>query len=562
MAELKETELTYKISESNSQIKRLENVLNMPQGPRSVMDFYKNDNSEIGKKRYAAARAKLLEVTNQIDSIKAKVKTFETQLTVIETKNTKLKNEKKLKEDLETAQRDLQYAKDIRDSDAEAKAEQKIKDLKKPVLNADGTVMQQPYDGDNDFVRDVNAKGLKVTRNPEDGSSWVSGTEGDSQVQQYIYIGPETRTPLFMKEKAGLLANDYAPSTSDFDGVAKRVIQDSIKSPRGLKGLFDDLRSAGLRIPENDYNKLDTTSKSFGIALSYALQKHTKAMVNDLEQNKNITPKSFFKYVQEDLKTAGLGGPQVSYDEYVTKVDEAESDLNRFFIEYLGRGASDEEQKRYYKQLRALEKKNAQVTTQTETDSGGTSRKVTGELQLDAEDILQLQRNIAGKALDGSDIDVILKGGAAAAQAVNSTLAYAKKYGITLSNKDALKYVSNSLQNNDKDTSKINAKLLAVSKATYSNLSDVLSEDVDLDDLSANYKRTMRDILEIPESQIDVLNPTIQMALKNNGNKGAMNLTEFERALKKDPRWGNTSNALETAAGYANSILRNFGLIA
>jgi hypothetical protein len=72
----------------------------------------------------------------------------------------------------------------------------------------------------------------------------------------------------------------------------------------------------------------------------------------------------------------------------------------------------------------------------------------------------------------------------------------------------------------------------------------------------------MRQILEIPENQIDVLNPTIQMALKNNGNKGAMNLTEFERVLKKDPRWGKTSNARETATGYANSILRNFGLIA
>jgi hypothetical protein len=365
-----------------------------------------------------------------------------------------------------------------------------------------------------------------------------------------------------MKDKPGQLVNDYAPSTFNFDGVRKRVIDDAIKSPRGLKGLFDDLRGAGLRIPQVDYDRLDTTSTSFGQALAYALQKHTKTMVNDLEQNKNINPKSFFKFVQEDLKDSSITGPKVSYDEFVTKVDEAESDLNRFFIEYVGRGATDEEQKKYYKQLRALEKKNAQVTTTKETDSGGTSQVTTGEFRLDAEDILQLQRNIAGKALDGSDIDVILKGGAGAAQAVNSTLAYAKKYGVTLSNKDALKYVSSSLQNNDKDTSKINAKLLAISKATYSNLADVLSEDVDLDDLSANYKFTMRQILEIPESQIDTLNPTIQMALKNNGNKGAMNLTDFERALKKDPRWGTTSNALETAAGYANSILRNFGLIA
>jgi hypothetical protein len=124
-----------------------------------------------------------------------------------------------------------------------------------------------------------------------------------------------------------------------------------------------------------------------------------------------------------------------------------------------------------------------------------------------------------------------------------------------------LRYVSTGLKNNEKDTNAIKAKLLAVSKATYSNLSDVLSESVDLDDLSANYKFTMRQILEIPEAQLDTMNPTIQLALKNNGNKGAMNLTEFERVLKKDPRCGNTSNAIETAAGYANSILRNFGLI-
>ncbi len=285
-------------------------------------------------------------------------------------------------------------------------------------------------------------------------------------------------------------------------------------------------------------------------------------MVNDLEINKNIQPKSFFQYVQEDLKSAGLGGPQVSYSEYVTKKDEADSDLNRFFIDYVGRPATEEELNKYYKDLRALEKKNAQVTTTKDTDSGGTSKVTTGEYQLDAEDILQLQRKIAGKALDGSDIDTVLKGGSGAAQAVNSTLAYAKKYGVTLTNQDALKYVANSLKNNENNTKAINAKILAISKATYSNLADVLSEDVDLDDLSANYKYTMRQILEIPEAQVDTLNPTIQLALKNNGNKGAMNLTEFERVLKKDPRWGNTSNALETAAGYANSILRNFGLIA
>jgi hypothetical protein len=526
---------------------------------RRDMAIWDDDDRPTAVKKYNVAKAELSRLDAQVTARLAEIKLIDTQLSTIA--DTKAK-EKRTKE-IEDKKKEQARAEETLQRDKAAKLKAEIETLEAAQITADGgTPGIKPYEGDNEFVKDVNAKGLKVTVDPDNGGSWVSGTEGDAQVQQYIYIGPQTKVPLFMKDKPGQLVNDYAPSTFNFDGVRKRVIDDAIKSPRGLKGLFDDLRGAGLRIPQVDYDRLDTTSTSFGQALAYALQKHTKTMVNDLEQNKNINPKSFFKFVQEDLKDSSITGPKVSYDEFVTKVDEAESDLNRFFIEYVGRGATDEEQKKYYKQLRALEKKNAQVTTTKETDSGGTSQVTTGEFRLDAEDILQLQRNIAGKALDGSDIDVILKGGAGAAQAVNSTLAYAKKYGVTLSNKDALKYVSSSLQNNDKDTSKINAKLLAISKATYSNLADVLSEDVDLDDLSANYKFTMRQILEIPESQIDTLNPTIQMALKNNGNKGAMNLTDFERALKKDPRWGTTSNALETAAGYANSILRNFGLIA
>jgi hypothetical protein len=523
---------------------------------RNQMAIWGDGNDD---RRYKIAKAELDRLDAQVNARIAEIESIGTKLSAIadaESKDKRTKEIEDKKKELVTAQETLQR-------DKATKLQTEITALENAQITATGgTVGNEQYAGDNEFVKDVNAKGLRVTVNPEDGGSWVSGTEGDSQVQQYIYIGPQTRVPLFMKEKAGQLVNDYAPSTSDFDGVRKRIIQDSIKSPRGLKGLFDDLRNAGLRIPQNDYNRLDTTSQSFGKALSYALQKHTKAMVNDLEQNKNIEPKSFFNYIQEDLKTAGLGGPQVSYDEYVTKKDEADSDLNRFFIDYVGRPASEDELNKYYKELRAQEKKNAQVTTQTETDSGGTSRVVTGEYRLEDADIQQIQRKIAGKALNGSDIDIVLKGGSGAAQAVNSTLAYAKRYGVTLSNKDALKYVSSSLQNNENDTKSINAKLLAISKATYSNLSDVLSEDVDLDDLSANYKYTMRQILEIPESQIDSLNPTIQMALKNNGNKGAMNLTDFERALKKDPRWGDTSNARETAAGYANTILRNFGLIA
>ena len=530
---------------------------------RKQMNIWRDDTRPSAIQRYNTAKAKLDELNAAVNTRIAEIELIKSQLSDIADN----KESEKTTQDIKTKNKQLKIAEEnLETTKAEQlRAEIKALEDKAKVSLTGGSTGNEQYDGDNDFVRDVKAKGLSVTVDPNNGNSWVSGAEGDSQVQQYIYISEESRPTEIVGGKlrrSGSSSKPYTPSTSDFDAIRKRIIEEAISSPRGLKGLFDDLRGAGLRIPNNDYNRLDTTSVSFGQALSSALQRHTKAMVNDLEINKNTNPKSFFQYVREDLKDSGINDPEVDYNEYVTKRDEADSDLNRFFMDYLGRNASDEELNKYYKELRALEKKNAQVTTTKNTDSGGTSKVTTGEYQLDTEDILQLQRKIAGKALDGSDIDVVLKGGSKAAQDVNSTLAYAKRYGVTLTNKDALNYVANSYKNNDKDTSKINAKILAISKATYSNLADVLSEDVSLNDLSANYKYTMRQVLEIPESQVDTLNPTIQLALKNNGNKGAMNLTDFERVLKQDPRWGYTSNALETAAGYANSILRNFGLIA
>ena len=527
---------------------------------RNQMAIFKDDDRPSSVSRYNAAKAKLKELDAQVNTRLAEIKSIDTELSTIADTESKDKRTKEIAD----KQKQLKLAEETLQRGKAEQLTAEIKVLQDAQITATGgTPGAEQYSGDNEFVRDVNAKGLKLTRNPEDGGSWVSGAEGDDQVQQYIYIGPQTKVPLFMKDKAGQLVNDYTPSTSDFDGIAKRVIQDSIKSHGGLKGLFDDLRNAGYRISQNDYNRLDTTSLSFGKSLSGALQKYTKAIINDLEQNKNIEPKSFFKYVQEDLKDSGIGGPQVSYDEYATKRDEADSDLNRFFIENLGRGASDGELNKYYKDLRALEKKNVQVTTQTETDSGGNKSRVSGEKYLDPDDILELQSKIAGKALDGSDIDVILKSGSSAASLINGVIVQAKNYGVVISNKDAKAYIAEQLRSGTKgDVAKVKSKLLALSKATYSNLSDVLSDDVSLKELAGNYRYNMAKVLEINEDGIDTLDPTIQTALKNNGNKGTMNLADFDRLLRSDPRWGQTNNAKEEASKYAYDILKDFGLMA
>jgi len=560
MAELTERELRDTVRSLDSRISRLNSAINVPQGPRYIMGLYQNDTDDVSKERYAKAKARLDELLKQITVLEEEKKSYQTKLNTIDA----TKNAEKTKTDIEKKQKDLAFAKDIQDDTKVAKLEAEIKGLQDKVKPGN-IAADDVAEGSNLFEKDVIEKGLKVTTNPNNGESYVSGEEGGDQVPQYIYIGEESRPTETVggKLRRGPNSTPYTPSTADFDTLRKRIIDDAIKSSTGLKGLFDDLRAAGLKIPQSDYNRLDTTSTSFGLAISYALQKHTKTMINDLEFNKNIQPKSFSKYLREDLKDSDAGGPQVSYDEYATKRDEADSDLNRFFIENLGRGASNEELNKYYKDLRALEKKNIQVTTTTDTDSGGNKSRVSGEKYLDPDDILELQSKIAGKALDGSDIDVILKSGSSAASLINGVIVQAKNYGVVISNKDAKAYIAEQLRSGTKgDVAKVKSKLLALSKATYSNLSDVLSDDVSLKELAGNYRYNMAKVLEINEDGIDTLDPTIQTALKNNGNKGTMNLADFDRLLRSDPRWGQTNNAKEEASKYAYDILKDFGLMA
>jgi len=339
---------------------------------------------------------------------------------------------------------------------------------------------------------------------------------------------------------------------ASYNEVEKKILQDANTKPGGMQALFDRLYKAGL-IKKQTYDTKAIETSDFTAGLMYALREYSKKTTRDYEISGIKTPISFDDYLDKQFTPAS---PDVKYSSVTTTRDTAASDLDRFFMNYLGTGASKEQHDEYYKQLRALEKKATKVTTTTES-----SQNVAGEY-IDDLDKADLMRKVAGKALDGSNIDTILKGGAGAAQDVNSVISKARQYGVKLSNEDALDYVANELRLGQKDLNKVNAKILSIAKSTYGNLSDSLSDEVNLKDLSANYIYNMAEVLELNPKDIDALDPTVQTALKNNGNKGTMNLTDFDRMLRNDPRWARTKNAREEASKYAYEVLKDFGLMA
>ena len=500
-------------------------------GPESKLNKY-----EIGTKEYniAAAAAKRL---------REDIKALEKQLA-----------QSKLKSTQDSKQRAI----DSGNTDEANRIQENIDDLVAIINDSNDPKIKGPLfiEGDN-FGNAIRKAGLAVDTDPDSGNSTLMSDDTidyeDAGKEHLIWMGKgfQSKLPGFSS-----IADNMQIGVS-YNQIEKKILEDAQSKPGGMQALFDRMYKAGL-ISKKTYASKSTTENDFTRNLLYALREYSKKTVRDYELNDIKEPITFDEYLDKEFTPEG---PQVSYDSITTDRATAASDLNRFIMQYLGVGASKEQQDKYYKELRKLERKAVKTTTTSETDSGGTSQNFAGEF-IDEIDKMELMRKIAGKALAGSDIDVILKGGAKAAQDVNGVLAYAKRYGINLNNKDALGYVANELRKGQADLKKIDAKILAISKATYGNLSDVISEDVSLAELASNYKYNMAQVLELNPDSIDVMDSSIQTALKNNGNKGAMNLTDFDRMLRNDPRWGKTKNAREEASKYAYDILKDFGLMA
>jgi hypothetical protein len=97
-------------------------------------------------------------------------------------------------------------------------------------------------------------------------------------------------------------------------------------------------------------------------------------------------------------------------------------------------------------------------------------------------------------------------------------------------------------------------KLAAVGQPQF--VRDLLGQGIDLDEIYSPYRRTMANILELDESQIDLNDPTLRMGINE---KGDLNLYDYSKALRQDSRWQYTGNARKEVSDSALTVLRNFG---
>jgi len=95
-------------------------------------------------------------------------------------------------------------------------------------------------------------------------------------------------------------------------------------------------------------------------------------------------------------------------------------------------------------------------------------------------------------------------------------------------------------------------------------LADKIKSGIDLKTLADPYIQSMSNILEVPDTSIDLFDSKIRNAMAftlPDGKVGTKSIYDFEKELRQDPRWQYTNKAREQAASVATTVLRDFGFM-
>jgi hypothetical protein len=345
----------------------------------------------------------------------------------------------------------------------------------------------------------------------------------------YVYISPD--------------GVNFDVST-DLDKVLNLYYNDFNKDPAYKSAVFNNLKIKKNATPTDITNALNKRIVEFGIDVA-----------TQLKSNPNLTT-----FTSLNKWAGGAGGSTTTVDRALSTKSQSAQELDDFFVEQLGRKATDAEKKDFYTRLRK-EEQTAGVTTTT----GDTTRTSVGR-GLRTVDRQRIMGDVLRPAADLMSGDDLVKSGGMLGTYISKLQATARNYGLTYSPDMAKKNILNNYQaGGTLTTGSLDAEELAIksmAKTMYPNLGKLIDSGVKVSSLADQYAYYMGQTLELPDNSIDITRDThIQNALKNGGSDGSMNLNDFQLSLRKDPRWAKTKNAKEEASGYVNTILSSFGLV-
>jgi hypothetical protein len=259
----------------------------------------------------------------------------------------------------------------------------------------------------------------------------------------------------------------------------------------------------------------------------------------DLAKVEEITgPIDRLEYYSQYKKTGGAGGAGTTTVS-ISSPTEAAAYINTAFRTLLGRYATPEEITELAPKLNAAEKKNPSRTVNG-VSTGGLNRD---QFLLDivTKRPEYLERKKSAQSLTRQDLASV-----------------AKANGLDLDKNFAgqidswIKRVENGedvdiFKNLIRQTAKIGLP---------DKVGKLLDDGIDLEAVYSPYKNAMASTLEINPETINLNDATLRNAI---GPDKEMSIYDFQRVLRKDPRWQYTNNAREDIFQSVNKVLQDFG---
>lgn len=240
--------------------------------------------------------------------------------------------------------------------------------------------------------------------------------------------------------------------------------------------------------------------------------------------------------------------------------------INKVFQKYYGRDASETEITTWTPQILAKykSKSGASKSTVKEVYKNGALIS-TQYLTADNEDpSIFLEEKIKTRLASGlQDINklAIPEGPSGKYFVAIKNLAYDN--GIKLADADATSY-ANKIVAGQLDEDTVFNTIRESAASAFPSLADKIKAGIDLKTLASPYIQSMSDVLEIPNTAIDLFDDKIRGAMAYtlpDGKVGTKSIYEFERELRKDNRWQYTNKAREEASNAASTVLRDFGFM-
>ena len=237
---------------------------------------------------------------------------------------------------------------------------------------------------------------------------------------------------------------------------------------------------------------------------------------------------------------------------------ETDVEIDEYLKELIGRGATAQEKQAFYDKINKQETSSKQkVTTVTDATGNIVNQTVVGGRLGDAERLLTAA-DIVKPLIAGANIDELLATGSKAAQNINDLQVYAAMMGLPKSSGYYLTAAQNMLTPEGLAAEK--EKIKRQAELMFKPLTSHIQAGGTVKDVIDTYAEYKSKILELP--QINIKDPSEDKDIfEAISGPSLMSLGDFQKKMYQDPRYGKTKAAHETAADYASTVLRAFGLM-